>query len=271
MVEFRADLHCHTTCSDGSDPPADLLRKAKAVSLQGLSITDHDTVAAYTPELFSLAEELSLRLLPGVEVSSELDEAPVHILGYGYDLGSSSFASFLSEIRKRRAERNRAILNKLAEKKLLIEEEELYQLNASTAGRPHIASLLVKKGYVGSIQEAFDRYLKDGAPCYATGFKCTPDEAIGAIQKAGGKAVLAHPHFYKKGRFLKQVLAYPFDGIECYYASLPKERELPWLAVAKERGWIATGGSDYHGFFKNIPLGASWVGERVFHALLGWE
>jgi predicted metal-dependent phosphoesterase TrpH len=203
-----------------------------------------------------------------VEISSELEEKPVHILGYGFDLGSSSLGLFLKEIQKRRAERNRSILQKLKAQRMPIEESELAALNTRTIGRPHIAQLMVKKGYVSSVQTAFDRYLKNGACCYAHGFKYTPKEAIEAIQQAKGKAILAHPHFYKKGALLKKILSCPFDGIECYYASLPKELERPWLQLAKERGWIATGGSDYHGAFKNNLLGSSWVNEATFKALL---
>ena len=268
MVDFRADLHCHTTCSDGSDEPFELLRKAKGSSLQGLSITDHDTADAYTPELFALAEELNLRLLPGVEISSELEGVPVHILAYGYDLDSVLFAAFLKEIRKRRMERNREILKKLAEKKMPLEEEELAKLKTKTLGRPHIAAMMMKKGYVSSMQNAFEYYLKDGASCYAPGFKYTPQEVIDQIHLGGGKAILAHPHFYKKKAYLKKILSCTFDGIECYYAALHKELEIPWLKLAKERGWIATGGSDYHGSIKNNSLGSSWVGEETFNMLL---
>lgn len=267
MADFRADIHCHSTCSDGSDDPLTLVRKAKSISLQGLSITDHDTSAAYTPELFALAKELQLCILTGVEISSELEGIPVHILGYGYDLKSTSFADFLQEIQRRRIERNRTILKKLADQKMPIPEEELATLKSHTVGRPHIAALMVKKGYVATFREAFERFLKDGAPCYAPGFKYTPLEAIQHIREGGGKAILAHPHFYKKGSYLRKILACPFDGIECYYASLPKELEHPWIQLAKERGWIATGGSDYHGTVKTIPLGASWVNETIFNQL----
>jgi predicted metal-dependent phosphoesterase TrpH len=267
MHDFRADIHCHSTCSDGSDEPLALLRKAKEASLQGLSITDHDSAAAYTSELFDLAEELNLRILTGVEISSELEGIPVHILAYGFDLASLSFAEFLREIRERRTERNSAILKRLAENKMPLSEEDFSGLKTKTVGRPHIAALMVKKGYVGSIQDAFERYLKDGAPCYAPGFKYTPEEVIRRIRLGGGKAVLAHPHFYKKKAYLKKILSCPFDGIECYYAALPKQLELPWVKLAKERGWIVTGGSDFHGTFKSNPLGSSWVGEETFNAL----
>lgn len=272
--EFRADLHCHTNCSDGSEDPHVVLRLAKQAGLQGLSITDHDTLDAYTPELFADAENLGIRLLTGIELSSELDAIAVHILGYGYDPTGSSLKNFLEELQKRRGDRNRAILKKLSERNILITEEELISFSLAarskrTIGRPHIAQLLVLKGYVATPQEAFERYLKEGAMCYAPGIKFSPKEAIEEIHKANGKAVLAHPHFLKKGSFLRQLLSLPFDGIECHYGTLHKELERPWLKIAAERGWIPTGGSDYHGNLKpHIPLGCSWVTEPIFEKLL---
>jgi hypothetical protein len=261
MGDFRADLHCHTTCSDGSDSPLEILHKAKRASLQGLSITDHDTIDAYTPEFFALAETLSLRILPGVEISAEHEGISVHVLGYGFDLKSPSFLTFLSEMRSQRAKRNQEILKKLAAKKMRLDEAEFS--HRAMYGRPHIAAKLVEKGYVGSFQEAFELYLKEGASCYVPGFHASVVDAVKQIRLGGGKAVLSHPHFYKS----RSLLSCSFDGIECYYAYFPKEVAKPWLELAKKRGWIATGGSDYHGTIKNNRLGSSWVNEEIFNAL----
>ncbi len=270
MHEFRADIHCHSICSDGTDTPFELLKKAKEAHLQGLSITDHDTIDAYTPELFEQARELEIILLPGVEISSEVDGASVHILGYGFDLKSTALKQFLLLMQERRAVRNRAILHKLSERKMPITEEELCAFaKRRTIGRPHIAELMVKKGYVASTREAFEKYLREGGLCYASGIRFHPKEVIEEIRKAKGKAILAHPHFIKKGSFLRKLLDLPFDGIECYYSILDKALELPWLKLAKERNWIATGGSDYHGSFKpHVSLGCSWVSECVFRLLV---
>ncbi len=269
QTEFRADIHTHTTCSDGSDHPLVLLRLAKQAGLQGLSITDHDTIDAYTPELLEEASQLSIRLLAGIEISSELDGCSVHVLGYGFDLHSPHLKEFLVQMQKRRGERNRAILNKLAARKMVITEEELKAFAIHrTIGRPHIAQLMVQKGFVQTTRDAFDRYLREGALCYASGIKYTPKEVIDQIHKAKGKAVLAHPHFMKKGSFSRKVLDLPFDGIECYYSMLDKALEKPWLKLAKERDLIATGGSDYHGELKpHILLGSSWVNELTFNLL----
>lgn len=273
--EFRADLHCHSTCSDGSNSPMELLNIAKQAGLLGLSITDHDTIEAYTDELFSKSLEFDIRLLPGIELSTAWNETPVHILGYGFNLKASSIVSFIEENQMRRNRRNSLILEKLSQKKIDVTEEDLKTIvNPSgikkSIGRPHIAEIMVRKGYVGSMQEAFDKYLKEGACCYVPGFRFTPNDAIASIQSAGGKAVLAHPHFIRKGKLLKFLLSLPFDGIECYYGTLHKSQEIPWVKIAREKGWIATGGSDYHGAFKpNIPLGCSYVDEPIFEKLVG--
>jgi 3',5'-nucleoside bisphosphate phosphatase len=267
--EFRADIHCHTNCSDGSDTPLRILQVAKDAGLQGLSVTDHDTIDAYTPEFFEEAKRLEIAILPGIEISSEMDETSVHILGYGYDLNDSSLRDFLVLMQERRSERNRAILKKLSMRNMPISEEELKAYATDrTIGRPHIAQMMVKKGYVQTSRDAFDFYLKEGALCYASGIKYHPKEVIEQIHKANGKAVLAHPHFIKKGAFLRKLLGLPLDGLECYYSRLAKALELPWLKMAKEKGLIPTGGSDYHGEIKpHIPLGCSWVGEAIFTSL----
>jgi len=267
-MTFRADLHSHTICSDGTDSPSELVHKAHAAGLQGLSITDHDTIDAYTPEIFSLAQKLGLQLLPGVELSSEQDGISVHVLGYNIDLHSTTLKSFLANLIERRAERNRAILAKLAKKGFVIHEQELTAFGIRTLGRPHIAELMVRKKYVGSREEAFQRYLQDGASCYAPGIKYTPEEVIEQIHLAKGKAVLAHPHFLRTGAFLRRLLELPLDGIECYYAVFHAAQEVPWIKLAQEKGWLVTGGSDYHGTVKpHITLGCSWVGLEHFEAL----
>lgn len=273
-VDFRADLHCHTYCSDGTDSPLELLQKAKEAGLQGLSITDHDTIDAYSPDVFARAEQLGLHLIPGIELSSEFQNSSIHILGYAIDLDSTELRAFLSELIKRRNRRNEEILQRLKTKGFYIAKEELEQFAQNayahrTIGRPHIAELMLRKGYVRSIQEAFERYLQEGKPCYVPGIKFTPEEAIEQIHRANGKAVLAHPHFIKKGSVLRKLLSLPFDGLECYYGTLHKKLEQPWVQIAREKQWIATGGSDYHGTIKpHISLGCSWVDRQTFNCLL---
>lgn len=265
--DFRADLHVHSDCSDGTDSPQKLLERAANAGLRGLSITDHDTIRAYTPELWPQARALNIELLRGVEISSEWQGLTVHVLAYRFD---DAIQEFLDEVLRRRNDRNCRILEKLEKKGISISEEELFSGDpARILGRFHIASAMVKKKAVGTVQEAYEKYLKDDASCYASGGKFTPLEAIDAVHAHHGLAILAHPHFLKKGRFLKNILDLPFDGIECYYSRLPKEQEIPWVRLAKERRWMITGGSDFHGSNRpNIPIGASWIDEDLFRKLI---
>jgi predicted metal-dependent phosphoesterase TrpH len=263
----RADLHCHSCFSDGSDTPEELLNIAKEKGLKGLSITDHDTFDAYSDKTFEHAKTLGIELLTGIELSTAFEKQTVHILGYGFDPKSDALKQFTKQIQERRSARNLEILKKLREKHIHITPEELHQ-KGKVVGRPHIASLLLEKGYVSTFQEAFQKYLEEGASCYVLGFKCTPMDAIEAVHQAGGKAVIAHPHFIKRGRVLKKLLALPFDGIECYYSVLPRARAAAWEMIAEEKGWIMTGGSDYHGKVKpHIELGASTVDIETFQKL----
>ena len=228
MTEFRADLHCHTTCSDGSDHPQVLLRLAKQIGLQGLSITDHDTMDAYTPELIAEAEQLGLRLLPGIEISSELDDTAVHILAYGYDLHDAGFKEFLIEMQKRRNERNRAILQRLAARKMVITEEELraYATERSI-GRPHHAhaQLMVKKGYVQSIREAFDRYLREGGLSTPPALNAIPATSSRKFTGDERESSLGpSPPSSEKGPFLRKILVAPSIASSVLRPPQPKTR-----------------------------------------------
>lgn len=264
---FRADLHVHSSCSDGTDSPLELLSKAKAAGLLGLSITDHDTIAAYTPELMQAAEQIGLQLLIGTEISSEMEGSTVHILAYAFD---HKLSEFLELVVQRRIERNKGILEKLNKKGMGLSLEEIGSgMSELILGRLHIAEAMVRRGYVTTVREAFNRYLKDDACCYVIGGKFHPREVIEAIHRARGKAVIAHPHFLKRGRFQRELLNLPFDGIECYYGRCLKGQELPWLEIARKRTWIATGGSDYHGLRRfHIQLGCSWVGLSTWQKLI---
>ncbi|MEI8300987.1 MAG: PHP domain-containing protein [Chlamydiota bacterium] len=270
MTGFRADLHCHSRCSDGSLTPLELLEKAHQIGLQGLSITDHDTIKAYDGELFKKAEELGLILCSGVEFSCQLKGVNVHILGYGFDVTSKQLQEFCMKHQKRRRERNLKILLKLRQHQMVITEEELESIPlVHVIGRPHIAALMLQKGYVTSIKEAFDRYLGDGKCCFDQGGAFSVDETITLIHQAGGKAFIAHPHLIKKSKIVKELLEKKFDGLEGYYALFHKADNQRWVDRAQEKGWLISGGSDFHGDLRPfIPLGASWVDEVTFQNII---
>ncbi|MCI5052217.1 MAG: PHP domain-containing protein [Simkaniaceae bacterium] len=274
-MNFRADLHTHTNCSDGTNTPVELLHLAKEAGLAGLSITDHDTVAAYTDEVIALAKTLELELLVGVEFSTLLHSSSVHILGYGVDLENPRLHKFCAEHSEQRYERNLRIIENLRKNGLYVCEEDLYPTPASrkeSKGRPHIAQILVNMGHVKSIEAAFTQYIGDGKSCYAQGQPFTVEETIELIHVCGGKAFLAHPHVIKRNKLIKELLSFPFDGIECYYSRHCPEGERKWVEVARSKGWLISGGSDYHGEIRpHIPLGASWVDQETYNQIKLWS
>ena len=259
---FRADLHCHTQCSDGSLTPTELILLAKQVGLQGISITDHDNIAAYTTAI-SAAQKEGILLGTGVEFSCDHKGQNVHVLGYGFSLTSSDIAELCSRHTIRRKERNSGILKKLSASRMPIEEDEL---KGTMIGRPHIAQIMVKKGYVSSIKEAFNLYIGDGKSCYVRGDAFSLKETIDAIHRGGGKAFLAHPHLYSRTALVEEILSSSsFDGLECHYSRCHPYQERRWLKLALKRQLLISGGSDFHGDIKpQIPLGCSWVDKETF-------
>lgn len=271
IVEKRYDLHVHSACSDGSFTPLELLYMAQERGLSGLSITDHDTFAAYDEAFLKLADQLKMTVVIGIEVSSLHLKKSVHVLGYDFDLQSKSFIGFIKNLQEKRYVRNLQILEKLKAKHIYIAQEELYPETEKHAlkGRPQIADLVVKKRPDLNFQAAFDLYLKEGASCYVSANKCTTSEVIDQIHKAQGKAILAHPHQVKDRRQIKALLTLDFDGIEAYYGRLPPNREKEWINAAQSKNWLITGGSDFHGHSRvNVPLGSSWVGKKDLDLLL---
>ena len=266
MIVEKADLHTHSTCSDGTFSPRELIVRAKEVGLTGLSITDHDTIAAY-PEAFSIAKEHNIALIPGVELSCFQNRETVHILGYSFDPQSDIMLESTSLQRLRRLERNREILKKLKSFKMPLEESDISSSDHPTYayGRVHIAMAMVSKGYVASVVDAFRLYLGDEKSCYVEGAKWSVEEGIDIIRRSKGLAVLAHPHLISSASVRKKMLQMPFDGIEAYYSRACMRDNEKWLQAASKNGWFVTGGSDFHGDIKpDISLGCSYTPPEVF-------
>ncbi len=271
MINFRADLHSHTYCSDGSLSPQALVELAVASNLQALSITDHDTVAAYAQAL-PLAEKLGLKLLSGIELSAYYESTTVHILGYGFDLNNIQLLDFCKRLTQARTEGNHIILEKLKRHRFNISEQELSEAFPNRVlGRPHIAQLMVRKGYISSVKAAFTQYLGDKGRCTRPPLKVLsiPD-AVSLIHQAGGIAVLAHPHLFKNKKLAHKILdtSNNFDGIETYYGLMPIHLEQPIMDLAKQYNLIMTGGSDFHGdLTPHLKLGCSFTCEATFEPL----
>lgn len=269
MNIFRADLHCHTTCSDGSLTPATLVQLAVAQNINALAITDHDTIDAYATALPS-AKEAGLQMISGVEFSSFHQGVSVHILAYSFCVDSPDIHSFCAEHQKRREKRMVEMIHLLAKHGMPITEEELYgpRQTKRGIGRPHLAQAMVAKGYIKSIPEAFKHYLGEGKSCYSSGKPNSVEETLDCIRAAKGYAVLAHPHLIDNTGVLKNLLAMPFDGLECHYARFNKQQNQRWVDIASHKNWLILGGSDFHGDIKPaIALGSSWTQEETFNVL----
>lgn len=264
MREGRADLHTHTTASDGTNRPAVNVELAKRAGLSAVAITDHDTVAGIA-EAVEAGRKHGIDVVPGVEISTVADSQEIHILGYGINIDDSVLRKRLQQLRDTRNRRNELIMERLADLKLPLTMDEVVGYLAEplgpdeTVGRPHIAQAMVRKGYVGTIKEAFDRYLAQGGPAYASVPRVHPDEAIQWIIEAGGAPVLAHPGIYKNDELAARIAASGVVGIEAYHSDHTAEDEARYEAWASQHGLIVTGGSDYHGERNGV----------VFHGELG--
>lgn len=263
---MRADLHCHSTHSDGSYTPRELISLAKEIGLTALAITDHDAISS-----FDEVVEPEIALLSGVELSTTQGTTQVHVLGYAFDLKSKVMHDFCAACRHQRVERNELILEKLSSKGFVINKSDFVKATDDTVtayGRPHIAFAMVKKGYVKSIQEAFKRYIGEGKSCYIPGKKYSVEEGIDIIHQAGGKAVIAHPHLIYEKNVVQELLKMDFDGLEAYYSKFPESVNMKWVKIAEEHDLLATGGSDFHGLAKpDVQLGSALCPEPTFQLL----
>lgn len=260
----KADCHCHTVFSDGTLSPQALLELAYEKQLTGLSITDHDTVDAY-PIAVPYAAKLGITLVPGIEISAHFQNTSIHVLGYAFDLSNPALSNFCKKLQTHRIERNHKILAKLAKINLPMTMAEIQErFPEGSIGRPHIAKMMVDKGYVSTMQKAFQRFLGEKQRCYVAGMTVTVPEAIEVIHAAGGFAVLAHPHGLKP-KVLAALCEMPFDGLEVYYGHLSLKQEEPILSIAVRKNWLITGGSDFHGEKKSFHgLGCSFTPGETF-------
>ena len=256
------DLHTHTTASDGSDTPEELISLARDAGLSAISITDHDTTEGLE-EGAGAAAEKNMEFIPGVELSVSFPKGNMHLLGYYIDEASAILRDVLARVQAARKERNPRILERLRELGIPVSMDELEKISrGGQIGRPHIARIMVDKGYVKSVSQAFDRYLKRGGPAYAPKSILSPEDAIETVRKAGGVPVLAHP-FSLLTRDEKELEGIVADlknkgllGLECYYSEHDENFTRLCLSIAKRNGLAATGGSDYHGRAKPyIKLG----------------
>lgn len=246
------DLHTHSSASDGTDSPEQLVDFAFKQGISTIALCDHDTTSGL-PSFLSHAESLPVNAIPGIEISAECEKGNCHILGLNIDIHNKEFEKVLKKLRDGRELRNGLICQKLAKLGISINIEEISEFaNGDIIARPHIARVLVKKGYCSSIDDAFNRYLTKGAPAYVERFRLLPSEAITLLKNSGAKVVLAHPvqlklDFPSLGNFVSNLKDYGLDGIEVYTPYTPDKAISYYVMLCKELNLKASGGSDYHG------------------------
>ncbi|MBI4402003.1 MAG: PHP domain-containing protein [Nitrospirae bacterium] len=270
----RIDLHLHTTYSDGSLPPAEVLALAKKAGVSALAVTDHDIVDGI-PESIEAGARLGIEVIPGVEISSRYGESELHILGYFLDWQDPVLSTRLAWLRASRHTRNPRIIAKLNELGLAITYEEVKALaGTESVGRPHIARVLMEKGYVQSAKEAFDRYLAQDKPGYVPRELPEPAEAIAWIRAAHGIPVLAHPVWVKLNeagllKLCEKLKAEGLMGVEVHYSTHKPQQTREYLNIARRLDLLVTGGSDFHGVTKpDIEVGVGRGGLKVPEMLL---
>lgn len=243
----RADLHSHTTHSDGALSPYELVTKARNAGLAALSITDHDNVGALD-EAIEWGKSLGVEIVPGLELSVSLGEKDVHVLAYFFDHKNPNLLDYLSFFRRERLKRAERIVEKLNKMNIPIKfEAVLEQAGVGSIGRPHIANVLLDEGWIESYHEAFEKYIGMGGPAFEKKYQVTPDEAIKLISSSGGLSFLAHPGKYTTELELSQLIKSGVDGIEVIHPSHDEKRQAYYRGVVNQYFLLESGGSDFHG------------------------
>jgi predicted metal-dependent phosphoesterase TrpH len=255
---LRIDLHIHSTASDGSLTPADIIDQAQKLELAAIAITDHDSVNG-SKEALQIGIPPSLRFLTGVEISAAHPpffpgSGSFHILGYAIHLDNRDLNQALSKLQDARKNRNPEILKRLNKLGFRISLEEVNQeVGEGQLGRPHIAYAMLKKGFVASINEAFDKYLGNAGPAYVDKDRIECEQAINIIRAAGGVPVLAHPALLNIDNdqnldaLLQNLVKIGLAGIEVYYPGHSPRQIRQYTELAEKYGLLMTGGTDFHG------------------------
>jgi predicted metal-dependent phosphoesterase TrpH len=270
MAESFVELHCHSTASDGTLAPAEVVRLAKRSGLSALALTDHDTIGGVA-EAAEEARKEGIDFLPGIEISAEFPSpGTLHLLGYGVDPESAVLKDLTRQLLEGRDNRNPRMVERLNELGIRVTMEEWEaESGGGVLGRPHLAAILVRKGYVKTIKEAFDKYLGSTGAAYVDKERLSPRRAMELIRESGGVAVLAHPFQLRTEndaqleRVVKDLVDMGLEGIEIIHS----DHDQVWVdkvtGLGRKYGLVMTGGSDFHGTNKkDIQLGVA-NGRRV--------
>ncbi|MET8897705.1 PHP domain-containing protein [Streptomyces albogriseolus] len=266
---MRIDLHTHSTASDGTDTPAELVRKAAAAGLDVVALTDHDTTRGHAEALAALPQGLTL--VPGAELSCRLDGVSMHLLAYLFDPEEPALLAERELVRDDRVPRAKGMIAKLNELGVPVTWEQVARIaGGGSVGRPHVASALVELGVVGSVSDAFTpEWLADGGRAYVPKHETDPFEAVRLVKNAGGVAVFAHPAAVKRGRTvpesaIAELAEAGLDGIEVDHMDHDPDARARLRGLAGELGLLVTGSSDYHGSRKTCVLGEFSTDPEVY-------
>ena len=250
-MEKYIDLHTHSTCSDGTFLPAEVVKLAKEKGISAIALTDHDTLDGL-PEAIEEGKKYGVEVITGIEFSVNAD-TEMHMLGLNFNIDCPSIREVLDEMIIEREKRNHIVIEKLAELGMYITIEDiLAETTSRVTGRSQIAKAMMKKGYVSTLKEAFDKYLYFGKPAFVERRSLTPEEAIDLFHKSGGKAFLAHLNQTGKTdeelyTVLSNLKKAGLDGIEGYYTEYTEDMNRRYRKMAADLGLLLSGGSDFHG------------------------
>jgi 3',5'-nucleoside bisphosphate phosphatase len=270
---MRADLHSHSSASDGTDPPAEVMRRAAAAGLDVIALTDHDTVAGHREA--ALALPAGLTLLPGMELSCRLEGHSVHLLAYLFDPTNERLAGEMAEIRESRLYRARAMVAKLAELGAPVTWDQVSEIAAGgVVGRPHIARALVEAGVVPTVADAFTpEWIGPGGRAHVARYALDPARAVRLVRGAGGVSVLAHPRGAARGwrtpdEVIEELATAGLTGIEVYHPQHDERERAALGELAGRLGLVATGGSDDHGELTGYRIGTEVAPDGAYERLI---
>ena len=242
------DLHTHTTASDGTYSPTELVAEAAQRGVRVLAITDHDSTDGLPEAMAAATAYRPLEILPGIEINCDVEGAEIHVLGYLMDWQAAWFQDFCRQQRRERRERVHRMVERLNSLGMPIEADDVFAVvKEGSAGRPHVAQVMVTRGYVKTVREAFDRYLGTGKPGHVPRKKLLPADAVRLIRRAGGVPVFAHPGLANRDELIPELIAAGLMGIECYYPEHSAAQRGAYVQMCRDHDLVATGGSDFHG------------------------
>ncbi|MGL5648675.1 MAG: PHP domain-containing protein [Clostridium sp.] len=267
-----ADLHIHSSYSDGKLTPEEIIKIAIDKGVKYISITDHDSIDS---QYIIKEGKKDIEIISGIELSTEIDDLEIHMLGYFIDYTNENLISKINEIKEERIKRAKKICKKLEKINIKLDVEKLL-LENPTIGRAHIANEIVTMGYEENFKAAFNKYLVKGKQAYEQGRKLTYKEAIKLIKSSGGIPIIAHPgKIYRSmdiEKIIKELKCYGLEGVEVYHPSHSKEQINFLYNICKKYKLMITGGSDFHNIIENdIIIGSQGINEMLLNKLLNWK